>query len=330
MLYVGQLGRDFETTNLPASGGTDTVYLLPGDMTVQQASDWLGGLDGGSPFFAWLHLWEPHGPYDINEWSRDRLGDYGGFLREGVSLDHIRNQVREIVDSREHLEAMRTLYAGEVNKADRHLGEFLEFLRTRGLLKNTIVIFTADHGQTLGEDGRMGHGPNHRETVLRVPMIVSDFRTGSTGRYDTRVSTIDIAPTIADAARLEQRFDMEGRSLLNPEALKPDHPYFAEVALRTEKDRNWQRVKDSRKYDPHALAVYAGPFKMVYRHDEYRLFETAYELKVARQLKRREEKIIADYLQGLLETFQQSALDMSGGEASEESVEQLKSLGYTQ
>lgn len=330
LINIGLLGEGFEADNLPFEDPVRGPRPQPGDKTVAQAIEWLEQGAAEQPVFLWLHLWEPHGPYDPTDWSRARLADYDGYLADGVTLDHVRDNVRNIVASPDDLAALRTHYAGEVNLADQHLGRLLDHLAATGMLDETVIIYTADHGQSLGESGRMGHGPTHRETVIRVPLIVADFRNPRAERVATRVGTIDIAPTIAAAAGLDKRFDYAGRSLVSGEALADDWPYFAEVALRRETDRNWERTKDSTTYDPRALAVYTGPHKMTYRFGRYRLFETAPDLLIGRSVPMKDEPVMADYLQGLLESFQELEIDLSPGEVSEEDLRILQGLGYTQ
>ena len=330
LLKIGGLGLGFEATNTPFKDLKRGARPQSGNKTVTQSAGWLDTLSMEEPVFIWLHLWEPHGPYDLTDRAVARLGDYDGFLKDGVTIKHTRHRVSEIVNSPGNVAALRSIYSGEVNLADQYLGQFLDDLDIRDLLSNSVVIFAADHGQSLGENKRMGHGPTHRETVLRVPLIVADFRSNRTGRIKTRVGTIDIAPTIAAAAGLEKTFDYVGRSLLNPEALEEDWPYFAEVAVRRPTDRNWERTRDSTTYDAEALAVYTGPFKLTYRNGHYKLFETGKWLLVARPLNSEHDAIMADYLQGLIESFRETDVDLTAGEVSEEDLKALQGLGYTQ
>ena len=148
------------------------------------------------------------------------MQDYDGPLNDGMTMKLM--HAPEILGDEDEVEVMRTLYAGEVNLADQYLGRFLDHLEASGRLDNTVIIFTADHGQTLGEGGRHGHGPNHRESVIRVPFILADFRRRQPSESALRVGTIDIAPTIAAAAGLDQAFDYAGRSLMELDGLQ-DH-----------------------------------------------------------------------------------------------------------
>jgi len=111
---------------------------------------------------------------------------------------------------------------------------------------------------------------------------------------------------------------------MNPDALADDWPYFVEVAVRAETDRNWDRTKDSNTYDANRLAVYTGPFKMTYYFDQYTLYETGQDLLVARRVKQENEAVMADYLQGLIDSFQEVELDLSKGEVSDEDLRILR------
>lgn len=325
MAKIGELNRGFESGNLAVLDAHGSWNPQPGEKTLAQMSSWLDSLSGDRPIFLFLHLWEPHTPFEPTEWSESRMADYDGLLREGLTVELLREHGDEIKQSAEHLEALRALYAGEVNLVDGVLAKFFDGWRERGLLEDTVVIFTADHGEGLGEGERIGHGPTHNEYVLRVPLIIADFRAPRPQRVETRVGTIDIAPTVADLAGLDSRFDLLGQSLLEPEALDPEKPYFAEVALRT----SGEKAQES-WYDPNALAVWVGDLKLVSRRDEQSLFATFRGNRPPRPVEPGEETIMLNYLAGLIDTFRETELDLTSGELSEDALEELRGLGYVQ
>ena len=320
----------FDATNGSSWKDEHDEAALNGLRTVRDAVAWLQSVDQGTPAFLWLHLWEPHGPYKASAWSEAQLADYDGPLKDGVSIDQTRTLKREILDDPGNLNALRTHYAGEVNRADRHIGALLDYFERAGKLSNTIFVFTADHGQGLGNGGLLGHGTTHIESVIRVPLIITDFRRPEPARVATRVGTIDIAPTIAEAAGLDDLFEHGGRSLLVPDLLEDDWPYFAEVALRTPKHKRWDEISSRGNYDPNAVAVYVGPYKMTYKQERYRLFRTREDWDEARVVRRGQEEETRRRLAGLIETFHETALDFSTDELSDEEIETLRSLGYTQ
>ncbi|MDX1572213.1 MAG: sulfatase [Xanthomonadales bacterium] len=325
---VGKLNRGFQADNLPAPGKPGITGPQPGSVTLGEVEGWLDTLTPSEdPIFLFLHIWEPHEPYEVTEWGDERMGDYGDFLEDGVSVEDLRQRGQEIRNSDEHVAALQALYSGEVHAADRVLGQFFENWKRRGLLDNTVVIFTADHGQGLGERKRMGHGPTHYEHVIRVPMIIADFRDPEARRIDTRVGTIDIAPTLAELAGLEPMFDWFGYSLLDPELLDPNQPYYVEVELRTERDTV---QRDDPWYDPDAVGVWAGDLKLISRHDEYRLLETYTDNSFPTPVDPEAEQTMFNYLSGLIDSFRETKIDFTEAELSEETIKQLQGLGYVQ
>ncbi len=327
LLGIGEMDRGFQHDNRPFEVVSGKTPPLPGSQTISQAAQWLDTVEPDKPLFLWLHLWEPHGPYDMTEWARGKLGDYDGFLKEGATTEYLLQRTAEIRNSKEHVTALQAIYSGEVNLVDQYLGQFLEDWKSRDLLANTVFIFTADHGQRLGEQKKMGHGATHAEHVIRVPMILSDFRSPEHRRVQTRVGTIDISPTIAELTGLEQKFGWIGSSMLQPETLDPEKPYFAEVELRTSRDK---RQHNEAWYDPNAIGVWSGNYKLILRKSNYQMYETRTDNRFPKSIESEEEPILFDYLAGLIETFQQTELDLKSGDVTEEQLQQLQGLGYVQ
>jgi arylsulfatase A-like enzyme len=212
------------------------------------------------------------------------------------------------------------------DRADKLVGELIEALASEGVLQNTIVILTSDHGQGLGENGTMGHGAILWESVIRVPLIITDFRTPAGNTVQERVGTIDIAPTIADFAGLDKAFDQYGRSLRHAASgeLDPDQIYFAEVGLRTgaSAEESW--------YYADSLAVYSGNLKQVSKRDKLELFETRAADNHLTPIAPDQISALAEYLAGLNEEFLAAESRFKNGRVSEADRDQLQGLGYTQ
>ena len=100
-----------------------------------------------------------------------------------------------------HLEA---LYAGEIRYADDEIGKLLAALDRLGLAHGTLVVFTADHGETLGEhDDYFNHGPSVYDTEIRIPLSVGGPGIDAAGRTVKRPAcNIDLAPTLLEYAGL--------------------------------------------------------------------------------------------------------------------------------
>jgi arylsulfatase A-like enzyme len=91
-------------------------------------------------------------------------------------------------------------YDGDVAFTDSLIGDFRRALEDRGLLSNSLVILTADHGEGLGDHGENFHGFFVYESTIHVPLIVRPPGGAGGGRVvDTAVSHVDLLPTILDA-----------------------------------------------------------------------------------------------------------------------------------
>ncbi len=160
------------------------------------------------------------------KWARD-LRDKG----EAV----VNSQSAFAVNEREVLEA-RALTCGMIAMIDDAVGAILAKLEETGLADNTIVVFTADHGDFLGDHGLMLKGPAHFEGVTHVPFIWSE--PGATARStDALGSTCDIAQTILDRAMIEPYNGIQGRSLLNAISGKDDPDAVDSVIVEDDQQR---------------------------------------------------------------------------------------------
>ena len=136
---------------------------------VDLAVKWLGQAEA-RPFFLWLHLYDPHDPYGPPE-------PYSA---------NFKNQP----------------YDGEIAFTDAMLGSFFETLKQQDLYENSLIVFTSDHGESLGEHEEAHHAYYIYEASLRVPLIIrvpkglagQSLRPGT--RIPNQVRSIDIVPTI--------------------------------------------------------------------------------------------------------------------------------------
>ncbi len=137
--------------------------------------------EDGAPWFAWVHLYDPHAPYDAPAEYR----------------------------------AGRSPYDAEVAYADAMLGRLLDRLRSARALDRTLIVVTADHGESLGEHGETTHGLFAYDATIAVPLIVGGASV-SARRVDAAVGHADIMPTILDLAGVAPPSGMDGRSLVMP------------------------------------------------------------------------------------------------------------------
>lgn len=110
---------------------------------------------------------------------------------------------------------IRARYAAEVEYMDARVGQAISLLKARGMLRNTVIVFVGDHGESLGEHEHVGHISRLYEPALRVPLIIVKPGKKITRRVITApVSLVDVMPTILDLLRLPAAQPVQGLSLL--------------------------------------------------------------------------------------------------------------------
>jgi len=137
------------------------------------------------PFFLWVHWFGPHSKPD---WR---------------------------VPEAERLAAQLAQYAPDVLENDRQVGRVLDALDAQGLAEETLVVFHADHGESLGEEGYVGHGQLLNDASMRIPLLLrwpGHVEAGVRSRELAR--NVDIFPTVLDAAGVAPPRPLSGRSLL--------------------------------------------------------------------------------------------------------------------
>jgi arylsulfatase A-like enzyme/Tfp pilus assembly protein PilF len=153
----------------------------PANEVVDEALQWLDGARGGR-FFGWLHLYDPHTPYEPPEPYRTRF--------RGRPYD------------------------GEIAFTDSQIGRVVEYLERHALLDRTVVVVAGDHGESLGDHGEEAHGFFIYESVVRVPLIVRAPYASMRGRrVADPVRTVDVLPTALDLLGIPAPPTVEGRSL---------------------------------------------------------------------------------------------------------------------
>lgn len=166
----------------------------------------------GEPWFLWLHYMDPHGAYEPPQEHRvfhaDAPQPIAPSDRVHVADYNVPNDAR-LADGRVDAARVVDLYDGEVHYVDAEIGRLLDALRARGLLANTLVVVTADHGESLGEhDDWFEHGRDACEGCVRIPLVVRfpdsapPERRRAGARCDADVALTDVGATILDALGL--------------------------------------------------------------------------------------------------------------------------------
>jgi arylsulfatase A-like enzyme len=183
--------------------------------TMTCACEWLEHNYKREKFFLYVDTFDPHEPWDAPQWYVD-MYDPG---YKGEIIDYPLYAYTDFLSEAE-LKHCRALYAAEVTLVDRWVGKLFEKVEDLGLLKNTLVIFTTDHGFLHGEHGIIGKSlislegfsyiPLYEE-INHIPLIVS-IPDRSLGRSDAIVLPMDIMPTILELTNIDNPESVHGKS----------------------------------------------------------------------------------------------------------------------
>ncbi|MGH9390804.1 MAG: sulfatase, partial [Vicinamibacteria bacterium] len=175
------LDQGFDVYDDEVAGDAETAGTITerrGELVTRSFASWVEKRSSDSPFFAWLHYFDPHLPY-----APPAPYPAG--------------------------------YDGEIAYADAQVGRVLETLEAEGLAKDTLVVVTSDHGESLGEHGEKSHGFFVYDATLRVPLILKSASSLPAGkRIAAPARTIDILPTVLEALAVPAPEETQGRSLL--------------------------------------------------------------------------------------------------------------------
>ncbi|RDZ44868.1 arylsulfatase [Haloferax sp. Atlit-10N] len=175
----------------------------------ERSLEWLDSLDDDESFFLWNHYMDTHGPYEPP-------GEYATlYTDETISRRNAQSLYQRAIKNPDSItdderQLLIDLYDAEIRYNDERIGEFLDALRERGLLENSLLVFTADHGDAFGEHDYYEHPRYLHDEITHVPLIVRQ-PNGESGVVETPASTLDIVSTIESAFGGES-----GLSLVDP------------------------------------------------------------------------------------------------------------------
>lgn len=166
----------------------------PAEDALSAANNWIQHQDQ-HPFFLWVHFYDPHYPYAPPEPYLSRFS--------------------------------KQPYDGEIAYMDHAIGQLLDLLQQKGVLKDTLVVAVGDHGEGLGEHGEETHGYFLYDSTIRVPMILAGPGIPPGTVSDRTVSLIDLAPTLLEALGTKPG-DTDGKSFWST---IPQQNFAPEIAL---------------------------------------------------------------------------------------------------
>lgn len=274
----------------PAAGQLAREYPeRPAGEVVNRAVAWLQR-QSGKPFFLWVHLFDPHLPYEPPGEFRQKYRDRP--------------------------------YDGEVAYADHELGRLLEAVRQKAPGDRTLIAVLSDHGESLGEHGEYTHGVFLYEETLRIAFLLAGPGVPSGLQISAQARTIDLLPTVLDLMGGQPPQGCQGVTLVPALRGRPvDTEYSYAETLFPKMNMGWAELRAVRsnrwKYirapKPELYDLAQDPEEEHNVIDRYPVEAAALEARL--------KAILGPAAQGGVEKVETSLVD-------ENTLRQLKTLGY--
>ena len=264
----------------------------------------------GKPFFLYVHYLDPHDPYDAPGEFRDKFtGPIPGREEDPSQVSRLAR------------------YDGEIAFLDHHIGRLFDYLKKSGLYEDAIILLVADHGEQFMEHGEIRHGKMLFNEEVHVPVML---KIGQAHReVDATVSLVDILPTLLDALHLRVPAGVQGISLLNDENARGREGVFSEINRRRD-------LKAFIRYDGMKIIYdYGAPRKNATVPESIQVFDSRRDLRERQPVE--DEAVAASLKQEYAKMYAMVTGQAPAGETAEaaadisdETIEQLKSMGYMQ
>jgi arylsulfatase A-like enzyme len=319
---VSNLGQGFAQV-IPATKKNRTAT-----QTVEEGLALLGENTETKPFFMWLHMVDPHSPYEsyMPGQHRDTLLAPSVPMAKAVkaSPGFQRNNpwFKEAFKKHQETKTLLEYYNDEVLEVDAGLGKLQAGLEKRGLWDNTIIVFTSDHGENLGEHDLYFHHGGLYEASVKVPLVLHVPGIKAQTSLDL-AQTVDVAPTIMSLLGLPLWSDARGKNLHavlqgaeEPNAyVFSEHLYAQQAAVRS---------------PTHTLILHR---KSTHQFPSYEIVKGKYEFFKRDALSADELSLspsdpVATELREILTKYLKSGVTRTPKEAKQQDMESLKALGY--
>jgi len=346
--------RDRSTEISPANKQKQQTvgFYNAGPVTHEALTTWLDSrTEPDKPFFAYLSYMEAHKPRVPFVDSRTAVTD-----RETVQLGlqtdlTFKSQLLYSYDRKaytpEELEAVNRVYDATLIDLDNATADLLDDLQARGVLDNTIVVFTSDHGEQLGEHQQFGHRSGVYQQLLHVPLIIAYPGTLSPQRVATPVSNLDVYNTLLELAGLDKPDSAFSRGNLADIGKLVEQAVFAEsISIDRLGFGKVKKLFPDLTRDVWATkfrAVRMGEWKLIasidfdtdelVRHELYHVAEDPFEAREVSEQHPDEAARLSAALQTWRESlplWDQVSADEDNSETTPEMKKQLALLGYTE
>ena len=297
------------------------------DSVTRRALDLLEKREPENPLFLWVHYYDAHSPYDAPRDFQARFVDtsYRPTIQEDIQTRRLGDQIRAGRFTQRDQDHLIGLYKAEINWTDHQMGRLLDSMTAQGLLNNSLVAITSDHGEAFldNKTNPLGHGHDIEQWATHIPLVIAG--TGSMHLESRRIEPVvkisDIGPTLLSLAGLPSTLG-HGHDLSvlveNPE--ESLGPVFMEASKpkRLETPDRWNNIGKKQ-------GVVDGNFLMTHSPLQ-RPTDRLYALDQAGVIVQNPEELAR--LKGLLVDWNDQAPPSREEAFSDEMHQALRALGY--
>jgi len=254
-------------------------YIKAREINAKVAA-WLSshiGSGGYRPFFVWVHYMDIHEPYVPERKYIDMVDPSIDLSEEEMFRLFPEVVLKRDVSDRAKVELLRKLYLAHVREVDDGVRGFFGILDDTGVLGESVIIITSDHGDEFGEHGGISHDGKMYSELVNVPLMIYEPQRREGVVSDTLVTTLDIPPTIVYLFGLEPVEAFEGHSLLPLEEYR-ERGVFGEAV-----DKHGSFEKGEEK-EVHYYRE--GDLKIIYRErdDAWEMYDLESDSKEVRNI----------------------------------------------
>lgn len=257
----------------------DMSPYIKGDMLNGKVDQWLETVDTGRPLFLWVHYMDVHEPYVPQRRYVERVDASVNLTPEqmyGLFKDTI---LPRDVSDRSKVDLLRKLYQAHVCEVDEYARQLFGVLDKHGVLADSTVIVTTDHGEEFAEHGGLSHDGKMYSELVHVPQLIVNPPEGTGTICDNLVSGLDFSPPVLQLFGMNSHASFQGTSLF-PLSEYPKQGVYGEAIGKLA-----HKVKDT---DRPSYFYREGSLKVIYRQEEDR-----WELFDLEQDPREKENLIA-------------------------------------
>lgn len=245
------------------------VPFLTGNEINKKVGEWLSSyIKGGKyrSFFLWLHYMDVHEPYMPKKEYIDLVDSSIHLSRE--EMFHLFKDIllkRDLSDKGK-VELLMKFYLARVREVDAHIKDFYNKLERLGLLENSIIILTSDHGDEFGEHGGLSHDGKMYRELINVPCLIYEHAREKLEISTALLSSVDIPPTIVRLFDFDPEGIFEGHSIFPLEDY-PEKGCFGEAIDK--------RSAHEKETDKPIYYYQRGDLKIIYREsiDSWELYD---------------------------------------------------------